>query len=593
VDSVPGDRPPKPTISLKTADLSEMSKNERLKTGSHGLFWVAGRERHAFGDELDAMTRGEKDTIGGEAKELSKFFGIYKQQERIEGRKVGRQIFMVRLRVPAGGEFSPAQWAALDQAADRYADGTIRITSRQGVQFHRIPGRELGALIRWLTAEYENRGYEMSTLGACGDINRNTMCSPVDDLYADLPLASRELTFEIAKQLAPVAGGSAYYQIFIEDQAEKRMKPVMRDEPVYGEHYLPRKFKVGFAHPHDNSADILTQDVGLMPVVNGGAVGEEYDVYSGGGLGVTHNNPETAAHLGLYLGRVPREQVVATTLAIAMLQRDHGERKNRRAARWKYTIRRLGVEAVQRELRESFGIQLKDSQPGPIPPNLFFLGWNREAGDDERYWLGVSVLSGRLKDGPRAAVRDVVAELGAGVRLTPNQDLLLCHIAANARGRVAEIFASHGAPLDASLPIVRSQALACPAKPTCGLAMTDAEHVLPVYLDAIEAAGLGEVDVVIRIAGCPNSCSRPPSAEIGIVGYGKEDHVVSVGGSREGTRLGKVLYSRVPEADMTKVLTGLLRAIRDANPEGLRAGEYLQRTDLEELRARVGYDEGS
>jgi sulfite reductase (ferredoxin) len=575
-------------VSLKTADLQAMSKNERLKTGSQGLFWVAGRERHAFGDELDAMTRGDKETIGGDAKEISKFFGIYKQQERIEGRKAGDHMFMVRLRVPSGGEFSPAQWAAVDAAADRYADGTIRITTRQGVQFHRIPGRELGALIRWLGAEYEHRGYEMSTLGACGDVNRNTMCSPVDDLYADLPLASRELAFGIANELAPVAGGSAYYQIFLEDDAAKRMQPLTLDEPVYGEHYLPRKFKVGLAHPSDNSVDLFTQDVGFMPVVNGGAVADEYDVYTGGGLGVTHNNPETAAHLGLYIGRVPREQVVATTRAIAILQRDHGERKNRRAARWKYTIRRLGVESVQRELRDAFGIQLKDAEPVPIPPNRFFLGWNREAGDDERHWLGVPVLSGRLKDGQRAAVRDVVAELDAGVRLTPNQDLLICHVPAAARARVEEIFAAHGAPLDAPVPVARSQALACPAKPTCGLAMTDAENSLPVYLDAIEAAGLGDVDVVIRISGCPNSCSRPPSAEIGIVGYGKVDHVITVGGSRAGTRLGQVLYPRVPESDVARVLIGLLGAIRDSR---LQAGEYLHRTPLDELRSAVGYEE--
>lgn len=590
---MPGDRPPKPTISLKTADISQMSKNERLKTGSHGLFWVAGRDRHSFADELDAMTRGEKDTIGGDAKEISKFFGIYKQQERIEGRKAGNQIFMVRLRVPSGGEFSPAQWQAVDTAADRHADGTIRITTRQGVQFHRIPGRELGALVRWLGAEYEHRGYEMSTLGACGDVNRNTMCSPADDLYADMPLASRELAFAIAAELAPVAGGSAYYQVFLEDEAEKRMQPVTRDEPVYGEHYLPRKFKVGLAHPFDNSVDLFTQDVGFMPVANGGAVAEEYDVYSGGGLGVTHNNPETAALLGLYLGRVPREQVVATTRAIAILQRDHGERKNRRAARWKYTIRRLGVETVRRELCDTFGIQLKNAQPVPIPPNRFFLGWNRQTGDDERYWLGVSVLSGRLQDGQRRAVREAVAELDLGVRLTPNQDLMLCHVPASARGRIEEIFARHGAPLDRALPLARSQALACPAKPTCGLAMTDAENALPGYLDAIEAAGVGDVDVVIRISGCPNSCSRPPSAEIGIVGYGKEDHVITVGGSREGTRIGEVLYPRVPESDMAQVLTGLLRAIRDSNPAGLPAGDYLHETPLDELRARVGYAERS
>ncbi|MBW2279585.1 MAG: NADPH-dependent assimilatory sulfite reductase hemoprotein subunit [Deltaproteobacteria bacterium] len=586
-------KPAKPAVSLSSADVSKMSKNERLKANSDGLFWVAGRERHSFGDELDAMTRGETDTIGGDAKELSKFFGIYKQQERVEGRKVGAHSFMLRLRVPGGGEFSPAQWKAVDEASDRFADGTLRITTRQGVQFHRVPGRELGALVRWLNREYENTGYVMSSLGACGDVNRNTMCSPVDDLVADRPLRTIDLAHEIASELAPVAGGAAYHQIFIENQESKRLEPVTTDEPLYGKHYLPRKFKVGFAHPGDNSADILTQDVGFMPIVNGGAVGDEYDLYSGGGLGVTHNNEQTAAHLGLYLGRVPREQVVAVTRALAELQRDNGERKDRRQARWKYTIRRLGIETVQRELREGFGIQLKDAKPVPLPPNRFFLGWHREAGEEERYWLGVPVLSGRLRDdGPRrqrSAVREAVAALGAGVRLTPNQDLLICHVPAAERARVEAIFADHGVPLDALPQVARRQALACPAKPTCGLAMTDAELSLPRYLDEIEAAGCGDVDVVIRISGCPNSCSRPPSAEIGIVGYGKNDHVIQVGGSREGTRLGRVLYPRVPEADVSRVLIGLLRAVRDENPAGLPAGEYLHETPLDELRVRVGY----
>ena len=590
---MPGARPPKPVVSLSSADVSKMSKNERLKAGSDGLFWVAGRERHRFGDELDAMTRGEADTIGGDAKELSKFFGIYKQQERIEGRKAGAHMFMLRLRVPGGGEFSAAQWRAVDEAADRFADGTLRITTRQGLQFHRVPGRELGTLVRWLNREYENTGYVMSTLGACGDVNRNTMCSPVDDLVADRPLASLELARGIARELEPVAGGTAYYQIFIEDDESKRMKPVTTDEPVYGKQYLPRKFKVGFAHLGDNSADILTQDVGFMPVVNGGAAGLEYDLYSGGGLGVTHNNAQTAAHIGLYLGRVPREQVVAATRAIAELQRDNGERKDRRQARWKYTIRRLGVEAVQRQLRESFGIRLEDAKPVPLPSNRFFLGWHREAGDGERYWLGVPVLSGRLQDDgsrrQRSAVREAIAATGAGVRLTPNQDLLICHVPTAERADVEAIFAEHGVPVDALPQVARRQALACPAKPTCGLAMTDAELALPGYMDEIEAAGCGDVDVVIRISGCPNSCSRPPSAEIGIVGYGKNDHVIQVGGSREGTRLGRELYPRVPESDMGRVLIGLLRAIRDDNPDGLPAGEYLHETPLEQLRERVGY----
>jgi sulfite reductase (ferredoxin) len=584
------DRPTEP-ISLSTSDLSKMSKVDKLKAASEGLFWVAGRERHSFASEIDAMTRGEAQTIGGDAKELSKFFGIYKQQERVEGRKSGDYIFMVRLRVPSGGEFSPEQWRAVDAAADRFADGTIRITTRQGLQFHYVRGKDLGAFIRHLNESYEHSGYEMSTLGACGDVNRNTMCSPIDDIDADLPLDSRELAFGIAAELAPRAGGSAYYQIFVEDDEAKRLAPITTEEPIYGTQYLPRKYKVGIAHPKDNSVDILTQDVGLLPVVNGG-IAEQYDLYSGGGLGTTHNNPKTQQLLGLYLGRIPRAQVVDAVVAIALLQKENGDRRDRRQARWKYTIRRLGTDAVVRELRERFQIDIQDAQPQPLPPNLFFEGWHREAGDPERYFLGLPVLSGRLKDTDqvraRSAVRHIVDELGCGVRCSANQDLLLCHIPADKRGWVDAVLREHGVTPADSISTVQRRALACPAKPTCGLAMTDAENILPHYIAALEDAGLGDVDVVIRIAGCPNACSRPPTAEIGITGYGKNDHMIQVGGSREGGRIGKTLYPRVPEEDMTRVLCGLVGAIRE-HANGTPAGEFLHETPEETLRGWVGY----
>ena len=580
-------RDPQEPTTLKTASVDAMSKVDKLKVGSEGLFWVAGRERHSFASELDAMTRGDAETIGNDAKELSKFFGIYKQQERVEGRKSGDYIFMVRLKVPSGGEFSPEQWAALDEAADRFADGTLRITTRQGVQFHYVKGEQLGGLIRHLTDRYEDRGLEMSTLGACGDVNRNTMCSPVDDLVAELPLASRELAYGIAAKLAPVAGGSAYYQIFVEKDEARRVAPVTAEEPIYGEHYMPRKFKVGIAHPRDNSVDILTQDVGLLPVANG-RLAEEYDLYAGGGLGVTHNNDKTKQLLGLHLGRIPREQVVDAVVAIALLQKENGERKDRRQARWKYTIRRLGTDAVKDELRTRFGLRLTDADPQPLPRNEFWLGWHKEAGDGDRYFLGVPVLSGRLKGAARKAVAEIVRELGLGVRLTANQDLLLCHIPGSERERVDEMLRAHGTQTVDRLGATRRQALACPAKPTCGLAMTDAENVLPEYLSAIEDAGLGDVDVVIRIAGCPNSCSRPPTAEIGIIGYGKNDHQIQVGGSRECGRIGRVLYPRVPEDDMKRVLVGLLGAIRQ-HANGQPAGEFLHETPDEQLKAWVGY----
>jgi Sulfite reductase, beta subunit (hemoprotein) len=574
------------SITLLSADVSQMSKVERLKAASEGLFFVADGKPRPFAAELDALSTGEAETISDAAKEISKHFGIYKQRERNEsGGKTGDFIFMVRLKLPAGGELSPAQWVALDEAADRFADGTLRLTARQGVQFHFVYGAKLGPLVRHLNAEYRDRGYRMTTLGACGDVNRNTMCSPIDDLDAELPLDSRSLAHAIAAELAPRS--SAYYQIFLTNDESRTIAPVMCDEPIYGRHYLPRKFKVGIAHPHDNSIDLLTQDVGLLPVVRDGQA-DEYDLYAGGGLGITHNQPNTKQLLGLYLGRIPHHQVVDTVRAIAILQKEHGERKDRRQARWKYTIRRLRVTRVKRVLRERFNIDLRDADSEPLPPVRYWHGWHREAGGGDRWYLGIPVESGRLRDSTnvrlRSAVREIVKALDLGVRVTPNQDLLLCHIPEQRRGWVEVMLARHGVKSAEETSRLRRLALACPAKPTCGLAMSEAERLLPELVGMLEQQGLGEVDVIIRMAGCPNSCSRPPTAEIGIYGYGKNDFVVQVGGSREGTRIGKVLYKRVTRDELTTILVGLVRSIRDHNPERLSAGDYLHRLSIKTLR---------
>jgi sulfite reductase (ferredoxin) len=570
-------------VSLASGELAAMSKNERLKVESEGLYWVASPgNRHAFRDEVDALEQGERPTLSSEAKEISKFFGIYKQQTRGErGKKTDEYIFMVRIKNPAGGAFAARQWAALDVAADRFADGTLRITSRQGIQFHHVTGRGLGPLVRHLNREYR-RG---ATLGACGDVNRNVMCSPVEGLDPAFATGGRELALAIAEELAPRS--SAYFQVFVSDDAGRQLGPINSDEPIYGRHYLPRKFKIGIAHPTDNSVDVLTQDIGFVPVAaNGRLDGSAWDLYSGGGLGLTHNNPQTAALLGLHLGRIRREDAVAAARAIAILQKEHGERRDRRQARWKYTIRRLGLDKVKAELRDRFGIRIEDARPAPLPPLELFLGWHRQR--DGRHFHGISVENGRMQPALRRAVRRAVEELGATVRMTPQQDLLLCDLAE--RAALERILDAAGVPRPEAVSRVRRHAMACPAKPTCGLAMTEAERILPSYLDALEREGLGDVDVTIRMTGCPNNCARPPTAEIGIYGYGKNDHVILVGGARDGSRLARVLYSRVPEERMVAVLVGLLRAVRDRNPEGLPAGEFLHRTDPERLRALVGVE---
>jgi sulfite reductase (ferredoxin) len=579
--------PAKPPATLVTSALAELSKNERIKAASRGLFFVSsgGGPAHPFAAELDALSRGEAPTLSNEAKELSKFFGIYQQQVRGErGRKTHEYIFMVRIKCPAGGELAPEQWLALDEACERFADGTLRVTSRQGVQFHHVGGPDLAPLVRHL-----NRGYRKdATLGACGDVNRNVMTSPIDGLDPHHDPRARELAREVAEELAPKS--SAYFQIFQSDDEGRQVAPLNADEPLYGAQYLPRKFKIGIAHPSDNSVDVLTQDVGFVPVLeNGRCDGERFDLWSGGGLGLTHGNPSTAALLGLPLGRVRRDAVVPTARAIAILQKEHGERRDRRLARWKYTIRRLGVAAVKAELKTRFQLEIEEAEPQPLPPMQLHLGWHEQRGGG--HWYGISVENGRIGRSLRRALREAVASLGLGVRFTPQQDVLLCNV--RDRAALERILDAHGVVRPESVSRVRRNAMACPAKPTCGLAMTEAERILPSYVGAIEAAGYGDVDAVIRMTGCPNNCARPPTAEIGIYGYGKNDHVILVGGSRENTRLAHPLYARIPEEKMIPLLVGLFRAIRERNAEGLPAGEFLHRTPPETLRGWIGIDDGA
>ena len=575
-------------VTLAHSSASHMSKVEHLKHASEGLFYVQvpNSGRHTFASEIEALSAREAETIGEQAKEISKTFGIYKQRVRNEsGKKVGEFIFMVRVKNPAGGELTAQQWLALDDACDRYGDGTLKLTARQGIQFHYVAGANLHAMIRHINGNFRTRGYQLTTLGACGDVNRNTVASPIDDLDAELPLDSHQLAHQVARELAPRT--SAYYQVFLSDEAGHQVAPLHSEEPIYGPQYLPRKFKIGFGHPHDNSIDLLTNDIGIMPVRG---ERDSFELYTGGGMGMTHNNPATMPLLAIHLGRIRREQVLDTVRAIVTMQRDHGERKNRRAARWKYTLRRLGVERVKLELRDAFGIALRDSEPAALPPVRDHLGWYPEAGDRNHHYAGILIPFGRVKDFAsihyRTALRQIVSSIeGIGVRITPNQHLILAHIPQSRREFVEKTLSDCAVPFGEAIAPLHKLAMACPAKPTCGLAMTHAEHALPRYLDALDRAGLGDVDVMIRMAGCPNGCSRPPTAEIGIAGYGKNDYVLTVGGARNGSRLGRVLYPRLGEEQLIQALTGIVRGIRDDNPHRLPAGEFLHRTGDAELKA--------
>ncbi len=573
--------PSEPAKSLGRVELDALSKNERIKRASEGLFYLP--DGTPFGSEIDALSAGEIPTLSNDGKELSKFFGVYKQQARGErGRKTDRYMFMVRIKLPAGGELRPAQWVALDDAAERFADRTLRLTTRQAIQYHWVGGTDLAPLIRHLSRHYRRDG----TLAACGDVNRNVMASSLDGLDPEWEVGAAALAEEIADELAPKS--SSFFQVWGIDEEGDRTQPLHAEEPLYGPQYLPRKFKIGIAHPRDNAVDLRTQDIGLIPVVEDGRCdGTLWDLYSGGGMGTTHNNAKTAPLLGLYLGRIRRDQVVAACRGIALLQRDHGERKDRRQARWKYTIRRLGLDTVKAALRRDHGLDLVDAEPGLLPEAQLLGGLH--PGPRGTHSYGLSIDNGRISPELRAGIRKAVVAQDLGVRVTPHQDLVLSGIR-DPDALLATLDAA-GAPRPEAKSAVRRWAMACPAKPTCGLAMTEAERILPSYLDAIEEAGLGHVEAEIRMTGCPNNCARPPAAEIGIFGYGKNDHVVLVGGSRRGTRIGKVLYSRLSGDKMVPALVGLFRVLDERCGAGQAAGDWLWEADPEALRGWIGVDD--
>ncbi len=575
------DKAAKPVVALRSGgELDAMSKNEKIKNISEGLFYVLEKDgsRHTFGSELQAMEAGGQDALTKEARELSKFHGVYQQTNRTDK---SEHYAMVRIKCPAGGDLSAQQWGALNDACEKFGDGSLRMTSRQAIQYHHVYGNKLRHLIAYLREHYRDD----ATLAGCGDVNRNTMAAPLDGLDAEFSPRAHDLANDIADELAPTC--SSYSQIWTsEDKLDETAHTPEGD--LYGPLYLPRKFKVGVSHPNDNSIDLFTQDVGLMPVVvDGQCDGELWDLYTGGGLGFKHGKAKTQPLLGMFLGRMTRDQVVPAICGIVRLQRDFGERKDRQQARWKYTIRRLGMDHVRDALRDEFGIAFEVvSNPQAIPNATGLEGWHDCADGTSAY--GLSIPSGRLKDEMRKGVREAVESLGLTVRLTTQEDLLLCGV--KDRDALLKILNQHEVPLSESLSLVRRHAMACPALPTCVLAMTEAERALPVYCDAIEAAGFGDVDAEIRITGCPNNCARAVSSEIGVYGFGKNAHVVVVGGAKNGSRLGVPLYDKVPSEKMEDVLIGLLRVVKERCADGQSTGDFLHEAGPEQLRNWLGID---
>ena len=525
-----------------------------------------------------------------DALQILKFHGSYQQDDR-DKREKGKDKqwqMMLRLRSP-GGRIPTALFLAMNDLADRLGDGTLRATTRQAFQMHGVPKADLKEVIGTIV---RNLG---STLAACGDINRNVMAPAAPFDKGGYP-AARQLADEIADLLSPECAEGSYLDLWVDGDLSYRIKAGRKvnavrkrqfegavfsgdqQEPLYGDTYLPRKFKVAVTVPGDNSVDLLTQDIGLVVFTdsNGGLRG--CNVYVGGGMGRTHNKEETFARIAEPLGYVAADQVLDLVQSILALQRDHGDRRLRRHARMKYLLHDRGIQWFRQELmRAYFSGDLKPLRSEPKPKLNDYLGWHRHRAG--MWFVGIPLLCGRLEGAFKQGLSKIVETYQLEIRLTPNQDLLLCNIGTPQRASIRTALEGLGINTpDMPAPLAR-HAIACPALPTCGLAITESERTLPSVLERLDSQLQRlEIDkpVLIRMTGCPNGCARPYMAELALVGSGVNQYQLWLGGSANLQRLAKPYIQKLPLDQLETAIEPLLLSWKEAG--GRRTlGDHVQK----------------
>ncbi|MCC5634312.1 sulfite reductase, ferredoxin dependent [Nostoc sp. CHAB 5844] len=545
---------------------------------------------------LEDTTHFSEDAI-----QILKFHGSYQQDNRdnrVKGKEKDYQ-FMLRTKNP-GGFVPPQLYLALDQLADEYGNHTLRATTRQGFQLHGILKKNLKAAIATII---QNLG---STLGACGDINRNVMAPPVPFKHRPEYQYAWEYAQNIADLLSPQTG--AYYEIWLDGEkaisAEENPEvktarqrnstgTIVHDneEPLYGTHYMPRKFKVCVTVPGDNSIDLYSQDLTLVVITNAQGELEGFNVFAGGGLGRTHNKEETFARLADPICYVDKADVYEIVKAIVATQRDYGDRSDRRHARLKYLINDWGVDKFRAKVEEYFGKSVAPFKPLPEFKYEDFLGWQEQG--DGKLFLGISIDNGRVKDEGslqlKTALREIVEKFNLPIRLTPHQNLIFCDIAPENKSAIQEILDHCGVVSDPDQiePLFR-YAMACPALPTCGLAITESERAIPGILERIRAlldqVGLQNEHFVVRMTGCPNGCARPYMAELGFVGSSAESYQVWLGGSPDQTRLAQPIVERLHHNDIESFLEPIFVYFKKSRQSGESFGDFCSRVGLDAIR---------
>ena len=541
-----------------------LSANERIKAASNLL----------RGTIAEGLTWAETGGIADDDQQVTKFHGIYLQDDRDLRAERGKQkmekafIFMARMRIPSG-ILTPAQWLAAEQVARDRGNGTLRLTTRQTIQFHGIIKSNLRPAIQEMHAAM------LDTIAACGDVNRNVIAS-VDPWRPTGHAAVTALAEGIADNLLPHS--RAWHEIWLGE--ERVAGGPEEDEPIYGHTYLPRKFKIGIALPPHNDVDVFAQDLSFIAIEENGAV-IGYNVVVGGGMGMTHGEPETYPRAGDVIGFCTPDNAVDVAEKVVTVQRDHGNRSNRKAARLKYTIDRMGLDRFVAELNVRLATPLEPARAYAFTGTGDRLGWS----EDGQHFT-VFIENGRVHDvGDRRLLTGLhkIAELNVGrFIITPNQSLVLADIPADRRSAVQALLRQHG--LDGTVSALRANAVACVAMPTCGLALAESERYLPELVTRLETVleqhGLREREITIRMTGCPNGCARPYMAEIGLVGRSPGLYNLYLGGAHDGSRLSKLHRTDVDGDAIVAELTPLIAAYATQRQTDEAFGDFVIRAGI-------------
>jgi sulfite reductase (ferredoxin) len=550
-----------------------LSRNETVKATSNHL-------RGLIKEELLEDT----PAFGDDSEQLLKFHGIYQQDDR-DRRKEARakgltkhHQLMIRTRIP-GGVVSADAYIAHDDISRRWANGTLRVTTRQDFQLHGVLKGDIKQSIRAINDAL------LTTLGGCGDVERNIMCCPepiADQFHIEVDRSIGAMVTELTPKTR------AYHEIWLDGEVVETSEPEV--EPLYKEQYLPRKFKTTVALEGDNCVDVYAHDLAIVAMKSADGNLRGFNVLVGGGLGRTHNKPETFVAVAQPLAFVEPEQVVEVAREVVAVQRDYGDRTNRRHARLKYTIADRGLDWFRDEVQSRLPFRLQPPEPLSWKPVDDHLGWH-EQGDGSLY-VGIYIENGRIADvdgvRSRTGLRKIVDQLRPEVRLTAQQNVILAGIDPADRARVEQLMAEHGiAPVEAIPQAIRN-AMACPAIPTCGLAVAEAERALPSLIRQLAAildeVGLADERISFRMSGCPNGCSRPYLGDVGFVGTTLGKYDVMLAGDFNGTRLNRVFAPNVPIAEIPALLRPLFEKFRSDRQSAEGFGNWVERAGFESLR---------